>query len=237
MAKPWPERPVSEANKSGKQQATRREGRPNRALSRWLRVPLACIMALTGCGLPTDETPSGIDVPAGVFPERDDQPVDGVAPDIPTSSLHAVYFLRDGLLVELQRPLAAPVFLDAPLNNLLAGPTPAEAENGLESAIPAGTEVVDVQLLRNNVVSIHLNEVFFEVEGAQRIRAVAQLVLTASALARDSQGVLFYLDGVAQSLPDGAGTIAQAQPGQLPRALRVEDFGELMPLTPLRSVS
>ena len=94
-----------------------------------------------------------------------------------------------------------------------------------------------MQLLRNNVVSIHLNEVFFEVEGAQRVRAVAQLVLTASALARDSQGVLFFLDGVAQLLPDGAGTIAQVQPGELPRALRVDDFSELMPLTPLRAVS
>ena len=87
------------------------------------------------------------------------------------------------------------------------------------------------------MVSIHLNEVFFEVEGAQRVRAVAQLVLTASALARDSQGVLFYLDGVAQSLPDGAGTIAQVRPGEGPRVLRVEDFSELMPLTPLRSVA
>ena len=57
------------------------------------------------------------------------------------------------------------------------------------------------------------------------------------ALARDSQGVLFYLDGVPQSLPDGAGTIAQVQPGQLPRVLQVENFSELMPLTPLRAVS
>ncbi len=198
---------------------------------------IGCVIAITGCGLPTDDAPSRVEVPSGVFPERNNQPVVGAAPDTPTTSLHAVYFLRDGLLVELQRPLAAPVFLDAPLNNLLAGPTPAEAENGLESAIPAGTEVVDVQLLRNNVVSIHLNEVFFEVEGAQRVRAVAQLVLTASALARDSQGVLFFLDGVAQSLPDGAGTIAQVRPGELPRALRVDDFSELMPLTPLRAVS
>lgn len=197
---------------------------------------MVCALAVGACGLPTDDAPTRVDVPAGVFPDRN-EPVVGVAPDTPTTSLHAVYFLRDGLLVELQRPLAAPVFLDAPLNNLLAGPTPTEAENGLESAIPAGTEVVDVQLLRNNVVSIHLNEVFFEVEGAQRVRAVAQLVLTASALARDSQGVLFFLDGLAQSLPDGAGTIAQVRPGQLPRALRVADFSELMPLTPLRSVA
>ena len=28
MAKPWPERPVSAANKSGKQQVTRRNGAP-----------------------------------------------------------------------------------------------------------------------------------------------------------------------------------------------------------------
>lgn len=199
-------------------------------------APMMCALAAAACGLPTDEAPTHIEVPAGVFPDRN-EPVVGAEPDMPTTSLHAVYFLRDGLLVELQRPLAAPVFLDAPLNNLLAGPTPTEAENGLESAIPAGTEVVDVQLLRNNVVSIHLNEVFFEVEGAQRVRAVAQLVLTASALARDSQGVLFFLDGVAQSLPDGAGTIAQVRPGELPRVLRVDDFSELMPLTPLRSVS
>ncbi len=194
-------------------------------------------MALASCGLPADDAPREVEVPSGVFPEPEVPPAAGTEVPSPGTSLHAVYFLRDGLLVELQRRLAAPVFLDAPLNELLAGPTPTEAENGLESAIPAGTEVVDVQLSRNNVVSVHLNEVFFEVEGAQRVRAVAQLVLTASALARDTQGVLFFLDGAAQSLPDGAGTIAQVQPGQLPRALRVEDFSELMPLTPLRSIS
>lgn len=204
---------------------------------RWLGGLLAPIIAMSGCGLPADDAPTRVEVPSGVFPEPEIQPDMGAEIESPGTSLHAVYFLRDGLLVELQRPLTAPVFLDAPLNDLLAGPTPAEAENGLESAIPAGTEVVDVQLSRNNVVSIHLNEVFFEVEGAQRVRAVAQLVLTASALARDTQGVVFFLDGAAQSLPDGAGTIARVQPGQLPRALRVEDFSELMPLTPLRSVS
>ncbi len=190
---------------------------------------LACVAVLASCGLPTDAAPSVVEVPSGVFPSTDAQPDPGT-PTAPDTSLHAVFFLRDGRLVELQRPLAAPVFLDAPLNDLLAGPTPAEAETGLESAIPAGTEVVDVQLSRNNVVSVHMNSVFFEVEGAQRIRAVAQLVLTASSLARDTQGVLIFLDGVAQSLPDGAGTIAQVRPGERPRALRIEDFNELGPL-------
>ncbi len=211
-----------------------------RSASTQLRAAIAgalvSLLVTVGCGLPTDKAPTRVEVPAGLFPD-DNQRVVGALTDTPSTSLHAVYFLRDGLLVEVRRPLATPVFLDAPLNSLLAGPTPTEAENGLESAVPAGTEFVDVQLLRNKVVSIHLNNVFFEVEGAQRVRAVAQIVFTASALARDSQGVLFYLDGVAQSLPDGAGKIEQTPPGQLPRSLRVEDFSELMPLTPLRSVS
>ena len=197
---------------------------------------LAAVGVLAACGLPTDDSPTEVEVPSGVFPERDNHPAGETQSDVPGTSQHPVYFLRDGLVVELQRRLPAPVFLDAPLNDLLAGPTQAEAENGLESAIPAGTEVVDVQLSRNNVVSIHLNEVFFEVEGAQRIRAVAQLVMTASALARDTQGVLFFLNGTAQSLPDGAGAIAQTPSGELPRALRVEDFAELLPLTPLRAM-
>ncbi|WP_419841507.1 GerMN domain-containing protein [Candidatus Poriferisodalis sp.] len=200
----------------------------------------ACVVTSVACGLPIDDGPTSVHVPAGLFPDAADEPyrpVVGAAAKTPDTSLHPVYFLRDGVLVELQRSLAAPVFLDAPLNSLLAGPTPTEAENGLESAIPAGTEFVDVQLLRNNVISVHLNDVFFEVEGAQRVRSAAQIVFTASALARDSQGVRFFLDGVAQSLPDGAGAIAQTPPGQLPRALRVEDYGELMPPAPLRSAA
>lgn len=201
----------------------------------WLPVLLTGAIA-AGCGVPTDPAPTPLEVPADVFPEQELTSPPGTAP-APDASLHAVFFLRDGFLVELQRPLAAPVFLDAPLNDLLAGPTPSEAETGLESAIPAGTEVVDVQLSRTNVVSVHLNSVFFEVEGAQRIRAVAQLVQTASALARDTQGVLIFLDGVAQSLPDGAGTIAQVQPGEFPRVLRVEDFTELMPVSVVGAAS
>ena len=202
-----------------------------RASRCWAVALFAFWAMLAGCGLPTDAAPSGVEVPPDVFPNPDALSRSGV-PTAPDTSLHAVFFLRDGRLVELQRPLAAPVFLDAPLNDLLAGPTPSEAETGLESAIPAGTEVVDVQLSRNNVVSVHLSSVFFEVEGAQRIRAAAQLVLTASSLARDTQGVLIFLDGVAQSLPDGAGAIAQVSPGEPPRALRVEHFVELMPLNP-----
>ena len=111
-----------------------------------------------------------------------------------------------------------------PLNNLLNGPTDIEAESGYASAIPAGTAIVDVALLRNNTISIHLNQTFFEIEGEQRIRASAQLVLTASALIRDTQGVVFFLEGKPVQLPDGEGLIEEVPEGRSPSPLTVDDY-------------
>ena len=183
---------------------------------------------LAGCGLDADGQPTVLSVPKDVFPEE-------VAETnkvrlAPNSTLHPVYFLRDDALVELQRPLPPPVFLDAPLNNLLEGPTELEAERGLVSAIPAGTEVVDVALMRNNTISIHLNQTFFEIEGAQRIRASAQLVFTASALVKDPQGVVFFLEGEPVQLPDGNGVIEEVPKGRLPAPLTVSDYSVLAPV-------
>ena len=186
------------------------------------------LATLVGCGLGSDSAPTSLSVPKDVFPSEVAET--NASPLIPNATLHPVYFLRDDALVEIQRPLPPPVFLDAPLNNLLEGPTETEAEKGLVSAIPAGTEVVDVALMRNNTISIHLNQTFFEIEGAQRIRATAQLVFTASALINDTQGVVFYLEGDPVQLPDGEGSIEEVPEGRLPAPLTVKDYSTLTPV-------
>ena len=91
------------------------------------------------------------------------------------TTFHPVYFFKEDQLARIQRPLPAPVFLDAPLNNLLEGPSEREAELGMVSAIPAGTAIVDVALNRNNTISIHLNQTFFEIEGEQRILSLIHI--------------------------------------------------------------
>jgi len=186
------------------------------------------LATLVGCGLGSDSAPTSLSVPKDVFPSEVAET--NASPLIPNATLHPVYFLRDDALVEIQRPLPPPVFLDAPLNNLLEGPTETEAEKGFVSAIPAGTEVVDVALMRNNTISIHLNQTFFEIEGAQRIRATAQLVFTASALINDTQGVVFYLKGDPVQLPDGEGSIEEVPEGRLPAPLTVKDYSTLTPV-------
>ena len=186
------------------------------------------LATLVGCGLSSDSEPTALSVPKDVFPSEVADTNE--SPLVPNATLHPVYFLRNDALVEIQRPLPPPVFLDAPLNNLLEGPTETEAEQGFVSAIPAGTEVVDVALMRNNTISIHLNQTFFEIEGAQRIRASAQLVFTASALTNDTQGVVFFLEGDPVQLPDGEGSIEEVPEGRLPAPLTVKDYSTLTPV-------
>ncbi|HIF65391.1 MAG TPA: hypothetical protein EYQ34_02135 [Acidimicrobiia bacterium] len=187
------------------------------------------LVTLVGCGLRSDGEPTALSVPRDVFPSEVAETNE--TPLLPNATLHPVYFLRDDVLVEIQRPLPPPVFLDAPLNNLLEGPTETEAESGFVSAIPAGTEVVDVALMRNNTISIHLNQTFFEIEGAQRIRASAQLVFTASALTNDTQGVVFFLEGEPVQLPNGEGSIEEVLEGRLPAPLTINDYSALAPVT------
>ncbi|HJL98727.1 MAG TPA: GerMN domain-containing protein, partial [Acidimicrobiales bacterium] len=119
------------------------------------------VLTVSGCGLGSDTQPTSLSVPEDVFPSGTPGTKE-IRPSV-DATLHPVYFFKEDVLVQIQRPLPAPVFLDAPLNNLLEGPTQAEAESGYASAIPAGTAIVDVALLRNNTISIHLNQTFFEI--------------------------------------------------------------------------
>ena len=95
-------------------------------------------------------------------------------------------------LIEVSRPLESPVLLRVPLENLVEGPTSLEVSTGLESEIPAGTEIVGVSIDGSNIVNIQLNEAFFEALGERRINATAQLVFTGYGLAEDTQGVRFF---------------------------------------------
>lgn len=185
------------------------------------------VLTVSGCGLGSDTQPTSLPVPEDVFPSGTPGTKE-IRPSV-DATLHPVYFFKEDVLIQIQRPLPAPVFLDAPLNNLLEGPTQAEAESGYASAIPAGTAIVDVALLRNNTISIHLNQTFFEIEGEQRIRASAQLVLTASGLVSDTQGVVFFLEGKPVQLPDGEGLIEEVGEGRLPSPLTVADYSALAP--------
>ncbi len=193
-----------------------------------LTIVMAILIAIVpACALGTDTEPASLPVPEDVFPPSA-QEKESLTLSAETT-FHPVYFFKEDQLARIQRPLPAPVFLDAPLNNLLEGPSEREAELGMVSAIPAGTAIVDVALNRNNTISIHLNQTFFEIEGEQRIKASAQLVMTASDLIRNTQGVVFFLENKPVQLPDGNGLIEEVAEGRLPTPLTIRDYATLTP--------
>ena len=63
----------------------------------------------------------------------------------PAQSSVAVYFLRDGKVSPVRRTVAAtPAVARAAMTALLQGPTEEESTDGLSSAIPVGTRLLDL---------------------------------------------------------------------------------------------
>ena len=187
------------------------------------------LLVATACGVPTDDGAKSVEVPNDVFPagfDVSDQPDS----NLPNVTFHPVYFLRNGFLVQRDRPLPPPVLIKKPLDVLIDGPTDDEIASGLGTTIPAGTTIVNVTVGPTNVISIELNEAFFEVEGDRRISATAQLVYTAYGLARDTQGVRFFRDvNVPVPLLAGDGTIAEVGDDDDVPPLALADFSNLVP--------
>jgi hypothetical protein len=153
--------------------------RPVAALS----AVVALVAALGGCGIPSDAAPRDI--------ARAEQPIDlqpapsAVADDDAAARGARVYFL-----VEDQGPRLEPTGrnvgadLDELLLALLQGPTDVEREQGVYSAIPTGTSLLNTSLDFAGTLAVDLSEEFLNQDGAIVGNAVAQVVFTATSDSR-----------------------------------------------------
>lgn len=115
----------------------------------------------------------------------------------------AVYFVLDGVLAVVPRSIGV---LDAraALEAMLAGPTPDEAAVGYESAVPAGTRVLDVSI-DGRVATVDLTSEFTTGGGSLSMMSrVAQVVYTVTQFG-DADAVRFAIDGEAVSEIGGEG--------------------------------
>ena len=116
----------------------------------------------------------------------------------------------------------AEVSLSSAIKELLRGPTADEAKTVL-TAIPLETQLTSATQSAEGVAEINLNDTFFNAKGDQLVRAVAQLVYTASAIPSVKQ-VRILVNGTPREWPraDGSRVIVS-------KALSVADFAELSP--------
>lgn len=178
-----------------------------------VRVALAVVAVaalLVGCGIPSDDEPRAMsdqDVPFDLLSR--DNPTPSTTEPGPASAVVDVFLVGDERLVGAPRELATPIRVEDRIRSLLAGLSDEEAELGLRTAVPSGTELLGTELAAN-VLTIDLSEDFLSVQGSEQQTAVAQLVFTTTE-AEGIDGVRFALEGELVQVPTDDGSLS-AQP-------------------------
>jgi len=139
-----------------------------------LGPPLLVVMA-TACGfqaqkdadpIPAEELPSGL------------RPDATTVLTTPVETERATVWFVDGeRLVPVRHDVEAPISVNSITMELLSGPTDAESDRGLRSALPDPAVVVGASSARG-VASVELTESFAELSPEDQLLAVGQFVLT-----------------------------------------------------------
>lgn len=157
-------------------------------------------LGLAGCGVGPEGHARALgvqDAPAGVLVSPS-----GSAQATGTSDEQLAY-VRDARLATVTRA-AAEVTPAAVLRDLLGGPLPAEREQGLTTALPAGSgSLVGVEA---GVASVALDGALLDNGRSDQVLALAQVVVTLDALPAVT-GVRFLRDGQPLPVPRADGAV------------------------------
>lgn len=170
-------------------------------------VALGLVAVVAGaCGVPVDRGPTALPprgVPFGLLDPANPTTSTVTAPP-PVAVTVQVYLLGvTGRVAPVDRDVPVPAPLAAVLGALVAGPTNAETADGLQSAIPAQTQVI-AATVTSGTATVDLGGTFGQLVGQAQIDAVAQMVFTATALPGVS-GVAFELSGQPVDVPTASG--------------------------------
>jgi spore germination protein GerM len=189
---------------------------------RWLVAALAGAVGMaivSACGVPVDAQPRDID----------QKPAEAPRPDVAANTDQGprVYFLitPDGQQNDKLAPITRDVAANPAdvLDQLFKGVSVEEATR-LRTAIPNDTQLVSPpQLTTDGTLRVNVSDAFFKSTGDLQIKAVAQIVFTASGLS-GVERVRIEVEGQSYPWPRGDGTLAEA-------AVTQYDYPELDPTT------
>jgi germination protein M len=173
---------------------------------------------------PLDENPS----PTGSKPRPTTSTTPTTSPsstpsETPTGSLTVQVWLTQGehLFLATRTQAATVAVGRAALTQLLQGPTSAERDAGVGTTIPAGTELIDLNI-QDGVATVNMNGTYDDGGGSLSMRTrLAEVVYTITQFA-SVQGVQFQLDGSAVDAFSGEGIV-------LDHPQTRSDFEDLLP--------
>lgn len=174
-------------------------------------VVLALALVLAGCGVPTGGAPATIpaeDVPFGLaLPSPSPTPT--AAPEASTVTARVHWIGAADAVVPRVREVSGTTRrerLASLLAQLVAGPTQAELDEELSSALPPTIQLVVTDFEDDGTATIDLVARPQELSGVSGRRAVAQIVLTATSVP-GVHAVLLELSGESIEAPLPAGAL------------------------------
>lgn len=180
-----------------------------------MRSEVLCLVVLTvvtACGIPIQSEPELLQIEVEPPPSIQE-------PALEDLTAVSMYLVRDERLVHVTRDLPAAIDLEGAIESLLEGVTPPEERSSLRTSIPAGTRILGSSI-EGSLLRLNLNREFAAVGGEEEIRAVAQIVLTATS-ADVVDLVAFELDGVPTDVPIASGALS-IEP------VTADDYAELL---------
>jgi hypothetical protein len=177
-----------------------------------------CAVVVSACGIPTQQTARSI--------TSSQVPFHLLSPIPPTSTpTTAVGYVQEKIFLTstgqntlrpVERYVAPPVSLTDVVNALLRGPTTAEQQTGIETALNRSVHLYTAHV-QNEVATLNLNTAFARISGPLAVLAVAQIVFTVAAQLGQSIAVSFEINGFLTQVPDGSGAL-------LSRPVKVGDY-------------
>ncbi len=163
-------------------------------------------LALAGCAIPTQRTPTAIPpsrVPFGLLNHQ----LPTTTTTQPKSVPVEVFLLgANHRLVAESRVVPIPAPLKSVVALLLEGPTRKEEANGIRTAIPSNVQVISAVVSSTPAIAtVNLNKKFSEITGSETELAVAQIVFTVVTQTNLGTGVIFQIEGRTIEVPVGNG--------------------------------
>ena len=190
------------------------------ARTRALVVLVVAALVAGGCALPSDDSPDLLAVDNVPTQLLEPAPSSTTSTTLPLRTLpvNLFFFDADDLLRAEQRQIRTPTTPSDVLRELFEGTT----EEGKSSAIPPDVEVVGTSLDEaTGILTVALNDAVFDIESTELVRAIAQIVYTATQLAT-VRSVRFEIDGAIQPVPVDEG-------GSQTRPVTKDDFPSFDP--------
>ncbi|WFE53217.1 GerMN domain-containing protein [Micromonospora sp. WMMD1155] len=165
-------------------------------------VVVAFVALLAGCGIPAEDAPRTVQPPPGPF--QGPTPSEASAPAGPATE--TLCLVRDNRIIPVPRRADRPATVQEQLRDLLGGPTTAERDKNLTSALPGAVNAAGVTVTGTQA-QVVVDEPGSDAGRSDEILAFGQIVCTLTNR-DDVTSVTFLRDGKPLAVPRADGSLS-----------------------------